>query len=177
MYPIVRFAKELIKFRNAPPLAAGETHVSHHRVWLWDLDPWRELNNGRTLTLYDLGRIPFALRSGMNRVMKEHQWGLTVAGSVVRYRKRLTHMMKVEMRTRLMGCDEKFIYIEQSLWTEDGACANHASLRTAVIHKRKLVPTAEVIAALGQDPAALALPDWVQGLFEHENARPWPPEM
>lgn len=55
MYPFVRFAKEALKYRNAPKLGLLETHVSYHRCWPWDLDPWIELNNGRTLTLYDLG--------------------------------------------------------------------------------------------------------------------------
>ena len=51
--------------RRLPPLPVLGTHVSHHRCWPWDLDPWVELNNGRTLTLYDLGRIPMAQRTGL----------------------------------------------------------------------------------------------------------------
>ena len=62
MYPFIRMAKELLVFRNAPRLALGDTHISHHICWPWDLDVWMELNNGRTLTLYDLGRIPMAHR-------------------------------------------------------------------------------------------------------------------
>ena len=62
MYPLLRFAKEMVKFRNAPRLDLLAPHVSTHRCWPWDLDPWIELNNGRTLTLYDLGRLPMAVR-------------------------------------------------------------------------------------------------------------------
>ena len=65
MYPLIRFAKELVKFRNAPKLGPLDAHVSTHMCWPWDLDPWIELNNGRTLTLYDLGRIPLAVRTGL----------------------------------------------------------------------------------------------------------------
>jgi hypothetical protein len=49
MYPFIRMIKELIVHRNAPPLSFGDIHVSHHMCWPWDLDPWMELNNGRTL--------------------------------------------------------------------------------------------------------------------------------
>ena len=80
MYPLLRFAKETIKFRNAPPLAITEVHVSTHICWPWDLDPWIELNNGRTLTLFDLGRIPMAQRSGLIPVLRDRKWGITVAG-------------------------------------------------------------------------------------------------
>ncbi len=33
MYPFIRFAKEVIKFRSAPPLGLRDVHVSHHRIW------------------------------------------------------------------------------------------------------------------------------------------------
>ena len=62
MYPYARMTKELWKFRRAPRLSILEPHISTHRIWPWDLDPWRELNNGRTLTLFDLGRIPMSVR-------------------------------------------------------------------------------------------------------------------
>jgi acyl-CoA thioesterase FadM len=175
MYPYLRFALALLKVRKAPPLTIHDTHVSHLRIWPGDIDPWMELNNGRTLTLYDLGRIPFAVRCGFTRVLRQKGWGLTVAGSVVRYRKRLTLFTKVEMQTRMLGWDDKFIYIEQSMWTEDGTCANHGVLRTGIIRNRKLVPTLEVIEALGGTDLVLSLPDWAREMFEAENARDWPP--
>ena len=50
MYPWFRMAKELWKFRKTR-LGPFETHVSTHRCWPWDIDPFMELNNGRTLTL------------------------------------------------------------------------------------------------------------------------------
>ena len=63
--PLIRLGIELALARRAPPLPVDGVHVSHHTCWPWDIDPWRELNNGRTLTLYDLGRVPLAVRSGL----------------------------------------------------------------------------------------------------------------
>ena len=88
MYPSLRLGIELALARRSPPLALGAVHVSHHTCWPWDIDPWLELNNGRTLTLYDLGRVPLAARSGLVRALRANRWGLTVAGSSVRYRRR-----------------------------------------------------------------------------------------
>lgn len=76
MYPYVRMAKELWKYRNAPRLGILDPHISTHRIWPQDLDPWRELNNGRTLTLFDLGRIPMSLRMGFRDAARAHGWGL-----------------------------------------------------------------------------------------------------
>lgn len=80
MYPYIRMAKEMWKFRRAPRLSILEPHVSTHRIWPWDLDPWRELNNGRTLTLFDLGRIPMSVRMGFDRVAKAKGWASRLQG-------------------------------------------------------------------------------------------------
>ena len=88
MYPFLRMFKEMTRASRMPPLGLFDTHVSHHLCWPWDLDPWVELNNGRTLTLYDLGRLPLGARTGIHRVLKAQGWGMTVAGSSVRYRRR-----------------------------------------------------------------------------------------
>ncbi len=65
MYPFIRMGWQIFKHRNDPPLPPGGVHESSHYCLPWDLDLWRELNNGRTLTLYDLGRIPLAKRIGL----------------------------------------------------------------------------------------------------------------
>ena len=78
------------------------THVSHHYCLPWDIDLWRELNNGRTLTLYDLGRIPLAGRVGLIKVLRRERWGLTMAGASVRYRRRIRVFDRIEMRSRLV---------------------------------------------------------------------------
>ena len=139
MYPFIRLAKELLKFRKAPRLGMWDVHVSHHRIWPWDLDMLMELNNGRTLSIFDLGRIPFAMRAGLFKALRSRKWSLSVAGSVVRYRKRLTNLQRIEMQSRLLGWDARFIYLEQSMWTADGACANHGIFRTALVSNRRMV--------------------------------------
>lgn len=176
MYPFIRLAKEILKFRKAPALGLRDVHISHHRIWPWDLDFMSELNNGRTLSIFDLGRIPFAMRSGLFRVLRARNWGLTVAGSVVRYRRRLTNLERVEMQSRLLGWDERFIYIEQSMWVADGTCANHGIFRTALVGNRKMVPTKDILLAMGVKDTSPELPDWVADLFAADDRRSWPPE-
>lgn len=174
MYPFVRLAKEAWVHRNAAPLEAGEDHVSHHVCWPWDLDMWRELNNGRTLTLYDLGRIPLARRAGLIPVMRANGWGLTVAGSSVRYRRRVRMFQRVEMRSRVVCWDARFVYLEQSMW-RGGECTSHALFRTAVTRSSGIVPPAEVMAALGREAGSPEMPGWIRAWVEAEAERPWPP--
>lgn len=174
MYPILRFVNEMRLARKQPKLGPFGAHVSTHRCWPWDLDPWIELNNGRTLTLYDLGRLPMALRNGAIQTMRENRWSITVAGVSVRYRRRIKAFQKFTMVTRTIGWDDRFLYIEQSIWSR-GECANSMLLRGAITSSEGIVPPPRFIAAGGEDPVSPPLPDWVQAWIEADTLRPWPP--
>ncbi|RAP40602.1 thioeseterase [Rhodovulum viride] len=174
MYPFFRLFKELYLHRNAEPLPLTGIHVSRHVCWPWDLDMWMELNNGRTLTLLDLGRLPLAQRVGLIDVLRRERWSLTMAGVSVRYRRRVRMFDAFEIRSRCVGWDEKFLYIEQGMW-RNGDCANHALYRSAVTDRNGIVPTVRLMAAMGREIAPPRLPDWVQAWIAAEAKRPWPP--
>lgn len=176
MYPFLQMAKELYLNRNRPMPSLGETHVTQVRIWPWDIDPFLELNNGRVLTLMDLGRFGIFQRLGVPRLLKVHGWYGAVAGSTVRYRRRITVLQKLELRTRVLGWDARFIYFEQAFWRGDECCA-HAVLRVAVTGGRGIVPTDEIAQAFGFPTESPDLPDWVKAWAEAEQARPWPPEF
>lgn len=176
MYPLIRFAKEMLKYRNAPGLGPVDPHISTHICWPWDLDPWIELNNGRTLTLYDLGRIPLAMRSGLIPILKQKGWGITVAGNSTRYRRRIRMFDRFTMVSRMIGWDHRFIYMDQSMW-KGGECCNQVLIRSAVTSAKGIVPPSEVVAALGHPPESPELPTWVAAWIEADAARSWPPEL
>jgi acyl-CoA thioesterase FadM len=175
MYPYVRLALARAQARRAPHLKVLEPHVSQHRVYPWDLDPWMELNNGRTLTLFDLGRIPMSIRMGFDKVARANGWGITVAGNSTRYRKRVTVFTMLVQRCRVVGWDDRFSYVEQSFWRGDD-CTAQMLLRSAFTSKAGIVPPAMVLAALGQNPVSPPLPDWVAAWIAADATRPWPPE-
>lgn len=174
MYPFLRMAKELVRARRLPPLGLLDSHVSHHRCWPWDLDLWMELNNGRTLTLFDLGRLPLARRTGLDRVLKARRWGLTVAGSSVRYRRRVTAFTRLTMHTRCLGWDARFLYMEQSMWN-GSECSSHVLIRSAIVSNAGMVAPAEMARAMGHSGDSPALPAWVEAWIEADATRPWPP--
>ncbi len=174
MYPYLRMVKELFLASRSPALGIFDTHISHHLCWPWDLDPWMELNNGRTLTLYDLGRLPLGRRTGLDRVLIAKRWGLTVAGSSVRYRRRVTVFTRLAMHTRCIGWDARFLYMEQSMWKGD-ECTSHVLIRSAIVSKAGMVNPSELATALGAAPQSPPLPDWVTAWIAADATRPWPP--
>ena len=167
---------QLYKARKTPKLGLTETYVSQHHCLPWDLDVWMELNNGRTLTLYDLGRIPLSWVSGLHAALKRKGWGMTVAGSTTRYRRRITVFQLITMKSRLVTWDERFLYIEQSMWTGRADCAGHVLLRMATIGPNGIVLPKEVIDEMGYDGSVPPpMPDWIQTWVQAEAQRPWPP--
>lgn len=176
MFPIVRLIKDLMVARRMPALSLTETHVSHHICWPWDLDIWLELNNGRAMTLYDLGRSMNAQRVGLISAIAKQRWGMTMAGSTVRFRRRIRGFERFEMRSRAVCWDERFIYLEQSMWKRNGECASHVMFRAAVTDAKGIVPPDRVLKAMGQaETVSPPMPEWIAAWVAADTARPWPP--
>lgn len=176
MYPYARLTAFVLRERRQPPMDLFETHAMTVTCLPWDIDGFGEMNNGRVLTLYDFGRFGLSIRGGLAKMARRRRWGLVVAGSSVRYRARITVFQKVELRTRLLGWDDRFLYLEQAMWRGE-TCCNHALLRMAVTEKGRMAPVAEVAREMGVAGGSPALPAWVQAWAEADKTRPWPPEI
>lgn len=159
-----------------PPLGIFDTYTRSMTCLPLDADIFWEMNNGRILTFYDLGRFGLAQRIGLLKALRDQGWGLVVAGSSVRYRARIRPFQRFELRTRLIGWDERFFYIEQAMWRGDTPC-NHALLRTGVTEKGRLVGTERVADAMKLSPVSPDLPEWVAGWAEADSRRTWPPQV
>ena len=175
MYPFIRLAWQFFKHRNDPKLTPTDVHQSRHYCLPQDIDLWWELNNGRTLTMYDMGRLPMAMRVGLVKTLRQNKWGLTMAGCSVRYRRRIRMFEAFTMKSRAVGWDDKFIYLEQSIWKKSGECAGHILYRSAVTGRSGIIPPQDVMAALGLDLNTNPLPDWVKAWIDADKERPWPP--
>jgi acyl-CoA thioesterase FadM len=114
---------------------------------------------------------------GLWPLLKKKRWGLTVAGTSIRYRRRITPFERFETRTRIATWDERFVYIEQGMFKRDGECASHVLFRTAVVAKGRAVPTADLIGELGITEPRPEPADWVRNWIEAEATRSWPPRL
>jgi len=174
MYPLIRMIDVLIRGRWREPLTPDKPSVLRMTVWPWDCDVYGEVNNGRHLTLFDLGRFDLGTRSGLMTVLRKKRWGLVVAGSPIRYRRRLTPFQRYNQHTHLVARDEKWFYFVQSTERKGVVCSS-ALIRTGVTSKGKVVPSQEVADALGHPDWQAPMPDWVKGWVESDALRPWPP--
>ena len=174
MYPVFRFAKEAMLGRLAGGMTPDQVHVSRLICWPWDVDPWRELNNGRALTLYDLGRIPLTMRLDMLRQLRRRGWGMAVAGASVRYRRRVRMFHRLTMKSALLGWDDRFFYFQQSMWRK-GEATSSILVRSAVTTDQGILPPAELAEILGWRKRSPELPDYALAWIDAEATRSWPP--
>lgn len=176
MYPYFRAALMMFRARSMPKIGIYDTHVSHHRALPWDTDAFGELNNGRILTLFELGRWQACVRMGIIRPIIKERLMLPVAGVSVRYRKRIPLFQKYRMQTRFLGFDDRFVYAEQSMWQGD-TCNHQLLLRAAIKSRSGTMKPAVFADMIGADQSSPILPDWANAWIDADKTRPWPPEI
>ena len=140
------------------------------RVWPNDLDLNLHLNNGRYLTVMDLGRTDLMIRAGLVGIIRRQGWMPVIAAVTIRYRRSIPAFARYSLRSRLLGWDEKWLYLEQSFEDASGAAAAHAVVKAAFRRRGGAVPTAEIAAAFGWQGAAPDLPAYVLALRDGEEA-------
>lgn len=134
------------------------------RVWPWELDFNLHLNNGRYLSLMDLGRVDLLVRSGIGRLVLAQRWLPVLGGATMRFRRPLGPLQAFDLVTRLVGWDEKWIYLEQRFEAE-GKVAAQGYVQALFLGPRGKVPTHGLLEALGHSAAdSPELPPGAQAL-------------
>jgi acyl-CoA thioesterase FadM len=93
------------------------------RVWPNDIDFNFHLNNSRYLSCMDYGRIHMMAANGILDHALRERWVPLVGSVDITYRRSLDLWAGFELRTRTLGWDEKWFYIEQSFHAEAGLAA------------------------------------------------------
>lgn len=179
MYPIIRLGKTIFDAvkdtKGGTSLSITDTGRIEFTSSPTDMDNFFEMNNGRIITLFDLGRTDFAIRTGLGKRLLTKRWGLVVAGSNVQYRKRVFVFEPVTITTKVSAFDDKWIYIEQTMWVKDTPTSS-ALLRTGVTKKGRVIPTKTVFDAMGLGDIDMPPTGYVKTWIEAEAKRPWPPK-
>lgn len=160
VYPVGRLAKTLVAAAARPGLEPlGESVVSF-RVWPSDLDTNRHLNNGRYLTLMDLGRWDLMARSGLLAPVMRRRWTPVVGAATMRFRRSLDPFQRYDLRTRLLGWDDRALYIGQTFERGGEACATGA-VRAVLLGRDGRVAPQAVVDLVASGLASPPLPAWV----------------
>ncbi|QGQ19109.1 acyl-CoA thioesterase [Cellulomonas sp. JZ18] len=99
--------------RPVPGRHVLEPSVTHLRVRLGDLDLYRHVNNGVYLQMMDVARTNYLADLGAFGLLASRGWYPVVAASTVKYRRSLTWRQRFAITTRVLGWDERVVYLEQ----------------------------------------------------------------
>ena len=91
------------------------------RVWPTDLDTSLLMNNGRYLTIMDMGRLDIMVRGGLWRAVLRHRWTPIASAVSLRFRRELRAFPRVRIETRLVCWHEASVVMEQRFLFAGGA--------------------------------------------------------
>lgn len=147
--------------RKSGPL---DTTTVWSRVMPNDLDLNRHVNNGRYLTIADLGRMDWFIKTGAMRVALKRGWMPIVGEATARFVKQLKVFDRFRIESRLLGWGPKWAFLEHRILRPDGELAAIVVIR-GMFHggKRGSIAPAQLIEASGHGPInSPELPGWIQ---------------
>jgi len=149
------------------------------RTWPFDLDLNGHMNNGRYLSIMDLGRLDLMVRLGLMKTVLKQKWMPVLSAATIRYRMPLDPFQKFRLETRVVWWDEKWFYMEQRFIIinpnnrkKDGAVAAIAFVKGS-FYDRKLratVPSNTLVELMGVQPSDIpAQPSYIKSWQAAEN--------
>ena len=142
------------------PITMLETSAINLRVWPNDLDVNLHVNNGRFLTLADLGVVTLFGRMGLFRALLRKGWRPVVGSAMARYRRPLRPFQKYRLETRILGWNEKWTFF-QSQFIVKGEVKATVVTKGMFLGRQGRVPPLQVAALTGWTGESPALPEWV----------------
>jgi acyl-CoA thioesterase FadM len=161
-------------FGPAIPAPLGVSSV-RLRVWPNDIDPMLHMNNGRYVTIMDLGRLDLLIRQGLWRIILRERWTPIVGSANVLFRRELGIFQRYRLDTRITGWDGPLAVIEQKFLIEggrrQGQIAAIGLVRAGLYDraKRAFVPIPEIMAAAGVSAEMPPLAPEIKALLEVEE--------
>jgi acyl-CoA thioesterase FadM len=143
--------------RRVDLLAATRVHL---RVWPNDLDLYRHVNNGRYLTLADLGRIDWFLRTGVMHLALQRNARPIIGDAMAKFRRDLRLFQSFDIHSRLLGWDPRWMFLEHR-FVRDGRVVGVVAIRGLFQGPRGALSPGEFLGAPGAPALSPALPEWL----------------
>jgi acyl-CoA thioesterase FadM len=127
-----------------------------------DIDLLRHMNNGRYLSLFDLGRWDLLVRSGLADATRRRGWYPVVASETITFRRSLELWQRFVVETRFLGHDERSLYLEHRA-VVDGEIYASAIIRARMLRRGGgTVGHDELFAAVARPEGLPEVAPWVR---------------
>ena len=134
--------------------ATDETTVSL-RVWPHESEVFFA-NQAIYPHYLELARWDWAVRSGAGRLAIQKRILFILGGQTLLYRRPLQRFHRFDVRTKIIGWDERWFYFEQKIYSTNGQLAHSALVKACCKQGKNLVAPLQVLQWL--DPSVTTLP-------------------
>jgi acyl-CoA thioesterase FadM len=167
---LLRFFFNILKNLLFPrPMGILDTSVLNMRVLPTDLDLNFHMNNGRYLTIMDIGRTDFVVRSGLHKLIVKEKLGAVAAAVNITFLKPLGPLSKYQLHSRVIDWDDMWFYIEQQ-FVQDNMIKTNAIVKVTFLKGNKKLAPIDIISRLPagkvEKPEA---PQYLKELIEGEK--------
>ena len=136
-----------------------------------DQDILRHMNNGVYLSIMDIARFDMLHRTGIWAIFQAKGWYPVVVSETISFRKSLTIGQRFTVESRILGFDDKAVYVEQRFVRPaegpDAAAGEVEVYARGFIRGRFLkrsggvVSIEELTSAVGAVPEGVTVPGWL----------------
>lgn len=154
----------------------GDLSVLNFRVLPNDLDLSLHMNNGRYLTVMDLGRLDLLIRSGLGGAVWRNGWTPVANAALIRFRRELRVFTRYRLETRVLSWHEQAVLMEQTFIFADGDREGQVAARALIkgaLYDRKAqryVPVQDLMAAIGISAASPPAPADLEAFLAADRA-------
>ncbi len=151
-----------------PRIAPGDTIDMKLRVWPNDLDMNGHMNNGRYMTISDLGVVEYFTRTGALSAALKMGWRPVYGGALISFRRGLKPFRRYTLRFTLVCWDERWSYMRFS-FQHQGRTMATGYAKGAFVGRDGLISAREFFEALGKSHESPAFPASVQAWIEADR--------
>lgn len=138
----------LLRACRQPRLAPTDPLVVTFRVLPTDVDLNGHMNNGRYLTIMDLGRLALFSRAGLLGPALKNRWRPVVGASTMRYLRVLRPFQAYQLRVCLLCWDDKWAYVRHTFEFQ-GRVIAVGMVKALMVSPQGNVAMRDVLAAMG----------------------------
>jgi acyl-CoA thioesterase FadM len=157
---LLRLIKVLLRAIRAKRVALLSPTRIRLRVWPNDLDLNFHVNNGRYLSLADLGRIDYFIRSGLFELARRERAFPIVGDAIAKFRRDLKLFEAFEIESRMLGWDHKWGFMEHR-FIKNGRVIGVVAIRGVFRAGAGPLDPEVFLAGLNHDHPSPPLPAWI----------------
>lgn len=120
------------------------------RVLPTDLDINMHLTNSRYFSFMDLSRVDHLMRCGAWKHVRAHKLMPVLGSGSIRFRRAVPPFKKVDVTTRIVGVDEKWIYLEHKI-VSGATVYSVAVLKATFLNTEGRVPVSKLLTIFGHE--------------------------